>query len=111
MGAPRRFFRRGGFRGGRGGGGPGGPRRPYQDDNNQVLIIFIFCYFIIILLLLAVFNMQFFIEIFRIMNTTKMMMEETDPVHAIVAATPDQEHEVMDLQELTVKVTMILNKK
>ncbi|XP_050420123.1 Y-box-binding protein 1 [Adelges cooleyi] len=34
MGAPRRYFRRGGgFRGGR--GGPGGPRRPYQDENNQ----------------------------------------------------------------------------
>ncbi|XP_050525526.1 Y-box factor homolog [Daktulosphaira vitifoliae] len=35
MGAPRRFFRRGGFRGGRGGGGSAGPRRPYHDDNNQ----------------------------------------------------------------------------
>jgi len=36
MGAPRRFYRRGGgFRGSRGTGGP--PRRPYQDDNNQVL--------------------------------------------------------------------------
>lgn len=34
MGAPRRFYRRGGgFRGSRGTGGP--PRRPYQDDNNQ----------------------------------------------------------------------------
>lgn len=32
MGAPRRFFRRGGgFRGSRGTGGP--PRRPYQDEN------------------------------------------------------------------------------
>lgn len=32
MGAPRRFFRRGGgYRGTRGTGGP--PRRPYQDES------------------------------------------------------------------------------
>lgn len=38
MGAPRRFFRRGGgYRGSRGSGGP--PRRPYQDEN-QVRIYF-----------------------------------------------------------------------
>jgi len=39
MGAPRRFFRRGGgFRGSRGPGGP--PRRPYQDEN-QVIIYYV----------------------------------------------------------------------
>jgi len=36
MGAPRRFFRRGGgFRGSRGGAG-GPPRRPYQDENQVI---------------------------------------------------------------------------
>lgn len=38
MGAPRRFFRRGGgYRGSRGTGGP--PRRPYQDENQVIIFI------------------------------------------------------------------------
>lgn len=40
MGAPRRFFRRGGgYRGTRGTGGP--PRRPYQDESQVIIGIFI----------------------------------------------------------------------
>lgn len=41
MGAPRRFYRRGGgFRGSRGGtGGP--PRRPYQDENQVKIYIYL----------------------------------------------------------------------
>lgn len=39
MGAPRRFFRRGGgYRGTRGTGGP--PRRPYQDESQVITDIF-----------------------------------------------------------------------
>lgn len=108
MGAPRRFFRRGGgYRGSRGGAG-GPPRRSYQDDN-QVKYFGISS---IIDQLSTKRKYLWFNCIIRIMNTVKVMkMEQTDPVPDIAAATIALEHEVMVLLELTAKVTTNPNKK